>query len=256
MKKLKVTHEDKTRILKDITEQINNAKTLTELENIKITKDKTYLTKIKKPSIYIKCDVLEKMFALVNESSTECQWHGLVQRNPKENAYWIYDVLVFPQINSAASTDSDEEKYTEWLMQLDDNTIKHLRMHGHSHVNMEVYSSTIDDTFQEEILSNIKDDDYYIFFVLNKKREICILLYDFIQNIIFETKDIELKLTNKKGVISDWAKEQLKLNVEKQKTTPYYYNNYDPYGIYEYNYSPNTYKNTKKQSKISIQRRY
>lgn len=274
MKKIRATEDYKENIIKDLTEQINNAKTITEIEKVQILKDKTSFKNVKTPEIYIPADVMEKMYALVDESATECQWHGLVQRAEKfPNIFYIYDVLVFPQKNTAASTDSDEEKYTTWLMEImtdeDETKFDNLRLHGHSHVNMGVYSSSIDDKYQEDILANVKDDDYYIFFVLNKKRDICILLYDFSQNIMFETKEIKLHITSNETVIKDWAKEQLDKYVEKKTwfstknwgtvSYPYstpYNDETESYG-YDFNpYNSNPAKQTKKHTYPSIERRY
>ena len=266
MKKIKIDEKIKEAVLKDLTEQVTKAKTLAELEEIKVVKDKTNFNNIKKPEIFIPADVMEKMHALVKASSTECQWHGLVQRSEKiPNMFYIYDVLVFPQKNTAASTDSDENKYAEWLMNImtdeDETKFNNLRLHGHSHVNMEVYSSSIDDKYQNDILSNIKDDDYYIFFVLNKRREICILLYDFSQNILFDTKDIKLHITSNEKTIDDWAKEQLDTFVEKpsyfyQKFDNFYSYEDDYYGIANYSYSAPKKEKKKKRNIPKIERRY
>jgi len=222
MQKLLITQEERNQVLKELTEQVTKAKTTSELESIKVPKDKTIFKNVHKPEIYISASNLEKMFALVNASSVECQWHGLVKRSETNfNRFFIYKILVFPQINSSASTDTDENEYIDWLMQLDDDQFQDLRFHGHSHVNMAVYSSSIDDTFQQDLLANIKQNDYYIFFVLNKKREICILVYDYLQNTLFETKDCKIFLLDDNNeLIDEWAKKELK---EKAQTKTYKY---------------------------------
>ncbi len=242
MQKILITQEEKDAVINELLEQVEKAKTTAELESIKVSKDKTKFKDILKPEIYISAGNLEKMYALVNASSTECQWHGFVSRSQTHiNRFFISDIVVFPQINTGASTDTDENEYTEWLMQFietDDpvRNIEHLRFHGHSHVNMAVYSSSIDDTFQRELLANLKEDDYYIFFVLNKKREICILVYDYLQNILFDTKDSKIILVDEQNtIINDWAKEELKKN-SKSKTYPRPAVNYygHPYASYFY----------------------
>lgn len=273
MKIIKPTQEYKNKVIKEITEQINNAKSMNSIENLKIAKNTIPFKNIKPPEIYIQTNVLEKMFALVENCPTECQWHGLVKRSKeKPEVFYVYDVLVFPQINTAASTDTDEDKYMDWLITImedkDQDKFNDLRLHGHSHVNMNVYSSSIDDKFQEDILTNIKDDDYYIFFVLNKNRDICILLYDYLQNILFETKDIKLYLMDNETIIKNWAKEELEKNTIKQTYTktypsPYsWYDNgsyyFDPYydEDFEINNKTKKQKNKKKKKSLNIQRRF
>lgn len=249
MKKIRITEQEKKDLKKEINEIIEKALDSSEISAITIKpKDLNEKlldkSKVVKPEIYIPVNVLEKMFALVDESSVEIQWHGLVKR--KENKYWIYDILMFPQKNSAARTDTDDDKYADWLTNImqDENPDKFddLRMHGHSHVNMQVYSSSIDDTYQEQILANLKENDFYIFMVMNKKREVCTLLYDYVQNILFETADIEIYKTTGKEILKTWAEAQIKEYCEKPTYT---------YQGYVYpGRSPRIYNTPPKESKI------
>ena len=89
--------------------------------------------------------------------------------------------------------------------------IENLRGHGHSHVNMNVYSSGIDDAYQEDLVTKVEDGDYYLFFVLNKRMEMFALLYDFNQQILFETKDMDIKITTGYLDIKEWCKEQISM---------------------------------------------
>lgn len=206
---------------------INNVTNLVDKGNVSQLKDLSALISkvdekgIKKPTVYITTDVMARMEALVKESPVEISWHGLVKRNKEENCYLIYDILLFPQINSAAATQTDQDEYAKWFMEIlndeDETKFNDMRMHGHSHVNMSVYSSAIDDGYQTELLTNIQDGDYYIFMVLNKKRDICCLVYDYEQQILFETADVTIKLVSKdKLSITEWAKNQ----INKFCTTP------------------------------------
>ena len=45
-------------------------------------------------------------------------------------------------------------------------------MHGHSHVNMGTSPSATDTKLQEDHLAQLQDNDFYIFLIVNKKREI------------------------------------------------------------------------------------
>lgn len=220
MKKLRPTAEEKERLLLRITDKLNfyNRGSI-ESFTIDDLKDefKNIPKEVKKPSLYINAEAYMKMLELVNQSATECAWHGLVKRNIKENKYYIYDILVYPQINSATSTTTDEDAFAKWQTDLilDPNfPIEDLRMHGHSHVNMNVFSSGIDDKYQEDLLTKVDNDDYYIFLIMNKKMEICIFIYDFVQQIMFDKYDIKYEIVGTDEGIRGWARTQLKENAK------------------------------------------
>ena len=81
---------------------------------------------------------------------------------------------------------------------------------------MNVYSSGIDDNYQKDLITKIKDGDFYIFLVLNKRMEMYALLYDFEQQIIFETKDMDIEIISSEGEhIKSWAEEQLNTYCKK-----------------------------------------
>ena len=118
---------------------------------------------------------------------------------------------------------------------------ENMRLHGHSHVNMGVFSSGVDDQYQKDLIKNTKDGDFYIFLILNKKREICALLYDFNQQILFKNNDITLTVLDKDGKNpNDWAKEIIKENCTypEPKYNPYR-NGYNTYGE-SYSATPQT----------------
>lgn len=221
MQLLKITESIKNEILKLTEESMNTIDDLTKFKKIPENALENYYKTIKKPVIAIKADVMQKMQTLVDKSTTEISWHGFVHRNPEKQIYHIYDITLFPQINTACATTTDQEKYAEWLQEyiLNPNSnFEDIRMHGHSHVDMSVFSSGIDDTYQHDLLKNCPENDYYIFFIMNKRREICILLYDFTQQILFETKDIKLEIiSNDNLLFSKWADEMIK---EYCTTTP------------------------------------
>ena len=213
MKQLRLSTNERETFLTNVKDLVNkgNVAQLKDLSGLLAKPDdKT----IKKPTVYVMADTMAKMEALVKESPVEISWHGLVKRNKEENCYLIYDILLFPQINSASATQTDQDEYAAWLMDImndeDISKFDDMRMHGHSHVNMSVFSSTVDDGYQTELLANIQDGDYYIFMILNKKRDICCLVYDYEQQILFETGDVTVKTVgNDKKAITDWAKRQI-----------------------------------------------
>ena len=216
MKKLRPSVEDKTKFIEDITERLAwyNHGSLEDFDIKDIIKEYSALPKnIRKPTLQITSEAYMKMLELVNQSSVECSWHGLVSHESINNTYCIYDILVFPQRNSATSTTTDEKEFAEWqtgLIMDPEFPIENLRMHGHSHVNMNVFSSGVDDKYQKDLITKVDNGDYYIFLIMNKKMEICIFLYDFEQQVMFEKNDITFEIIdNRCKDIKAWAKEQL-----------------------------------------------
>ena len=219
MNKLRLTTEEKELFIKSIKDKLEQdhkgsitgfsytQKDVKEfLESLNKSED------IKKPTIYIDVAAYTKMYELVKQSPIELQWHMLVSRNLDTNSYNIYDILMFPQTNSGTSTTTDQDEFAKWQTELIKNPefpLQDLRGHGHSHVNMNVYSSGIDDAYQENLITNVKDGDFYLFLVLNKKMEMFALLYDFNQQIIFETKDMNIQITDQGEDIKQWCKDQI-----------------------------------------------
>ena len=159
------------------------------------------------------------MRELVKQSDVEIQWHGLVKR--EKNKYRIYDIIVFPQLNSGARTETDEEEFAEWftrLMMNNEELVQDIKMHGHSHVNMQVFSSDIDDEYQKKIIQNLKEDAFYIFLILNKKDEIHPIIYDIEKNLCYTGNEIEI-IVNENKEYKEWAKEEIKGKCKKKYYT-------------------------------------
>ena len=223
MRRLKLSQKEKHDFLTSIAQILDQNLKAKGIDKISVNDlEKALQTvpeDVKKPEIYITASAYVKMLELVRQSPIEISWHGLVKRDLETNKYLIYDVLIFPQINSATSTTADEEGFAKWQMNLimdTDFPIEDLRMHGHSHVNMNVFSSGVDDQYQEDLLHKVEDNDYYIFLIFNKKSEICALLYDYHQHVLFETKDIFLDVIgNNNEKLSTWAAYAIKENCKE-----------------------------------------
>ena len=104
MKKLRATSEERDAFLKAIRDELysgNYGKMLSEFSIEDIKKDFSEIPKdVKKPTLNIDADAYIKMLELINQSDVEISWHGLVNRQ-SELSFYLYDILVFPQINSA-----------------------------------------------------------------------------------------------------------------------------------------------------------
>ena len=134
-----------------------------------------------------------KMVLLINAFSDEVAWHGIVHRSTdSENTFIISDILVYPQEVTGATVNTDQTKYQNWLMGLDDDRFNNLRMQGHSHVNMGVSPSSVDETHQEAILAQLDDTMFYIFMIWNKSFKHNIKIYDMKNNSLYLDDDIEV----------------------------------------------------------------
>lgn len=254
MKKLRATTEEKEKLIVDITERLayHTHGSIEDFDIKDLLKEYTKLPNhVQKPIINISAETYLKMLELINQSPVECSWHGLVRR--AGNEYFIYDVLVFPQINSGASTTTDEKEFAEWQTKLimdPEFPIEDLRMHGHSHVLMNVFSSGVDDQYQKDLITKVEDGDYYIFLIMNKKMEMCIFIYDFEQQIMFETSDITVKINYGNTDIRKWAKDQLEEKATTERTLPRksplsYYSEEEDYGYSYFSNSKPVFKGVK-----------
>jgi hypothetical protein len=155
------------------------------------------------------------MNALVKGSSDEIAWHGVVEKN--QSYYLIKEILVYPQTVTGATVVTDQNKYSMWLMEQPDEIFNNLRFQGHSHVNMGVSPSGVDQAWYDSILKQLTNQDYYIFLILNKRGDVTISLYDMPSNTIYDTDDINLSvLLEDETTLNDWYTEQVTV-VEKPK---------------------------------------
>lgn len=166
-----------------------------------------------KPTIVFTKKAEERMKALVRLCNTEVGWHGTVTYDAETNTYTIHDILVFPQTITGTTVNSIDEEYGPWLMGLTDEVFSKLRFHGHSHVNMGVFASATDTNHQETLIESV--DDFYIFMIINKKNEVAVFLYDKINNIMYDTKDINVVFSKDKT--DKWATKAMDKYLVKPK---------------------------------------
>lgn len=159
----------------------------------------------------MKNKVYKKMTALVRHNSKEIAWHFVINR--KDNQFMITDILVFPQYVTAATAVATDEYEQQWMPMLQDHVFNNLRGHGHSHVNMGVSPSATDVQYQKEILSQLSDNDYYIFMIVNKKGDYDLTLFDKTSGLVFSKLTYTITPTGE----DKWAKEQDVYLKEKPK---------------------------------------
>ena len=230
MKPIKITNFDV--IEKNLREMIE-----TKLKNFKET-DKEFkfsasmkelmmgqLSEVQRPLIRMSPLTYMMMMELVYTCPDEIAWHGTVQRLG-DAEFYLDNVMVFPQKVTGTTVNSDDDKYPLWLMELDNEVINHLHWHGHSHVNMGVTPSGVDDHTWDNFLSIQPEDGFYIFCIANKRRDINWYIYDFKTNIIYEPTDIDFEVDiDDASCIKDWAKDAIEEYVTKRTITV---STYDP----------------------------
>lgn len=188
----------------------------------------------------------EKIEALVKYADKEAAVEGTVVYDEETNTYYIEDVFPYPQTVTAATVEMDEEKYNEWLSELDDDTLERKKFQMHSHVNMGVSPSSTDIECYENYIKNI--DDFAIFMIMNKKHEYNIWLYNVKENLIYDKDSLDVDvLLSAEDTAYDWYCDEVTPNIVKPApiiqsfTTPYTSKNYSSpkgynYGGYGYGY--------------------
>lgn len=188
--------------IKEILEQHIAAKNLTE------------------PSIFITADAYIKMRKLVNDTSTEIGWYGTVTKQPGlDEVYIIDDIIVYPQKVTGVTCEQDDDKMFNFEMSLTTDQVNHKRFQGHSHVNMGVTPSGVDEQFYRDLLTQV--NDYFIITVTNKREEYTTRFYDIANNIVYSDLPIRV-ITESGGVLDLWYEEAKKQLVNKNSTTKTY----------------------------------
>lgn len=171
-----------------------------------------------RPTITFKPLCWQKMKELVKASGDEIAWHGFVKRENMD--FTVYDIIMYPQYNSAARTESDEEEYSKWILrQYDFENFCDMKLHGHSHVNMGCTPSGTDMQFRQNILKNLKKDSFYIFIIMNKQGSFTIELYDYVTQTVYEASDMTIYTGDPEleKRAREWADVAIKNNVKERK---------------------------------------
>lgn len=175
---------------------------------------------IVEPTIYITPNAYIKMRMLVDKSDKEIGWYGIVNEMPGLQAtYIIEDIIVYPQKVTGVTVEQDEDRMFEFEMSLTTEQVNHKRFHGHSHVNMGTGPSGVDESFYQDLLSQVTD--YFIITITNKRNEYTTRFYDVANNILYTDVPIQL-IQNDGSLYLDWYetnKEQVKEHTYQAQTT-------------------------------------
>lgn len=135
-----------------------------------------------------------KMLMLMFGSDKEIGWHGLITRDPENAAVFrVEDVILFPQAVTPVTVTADDSKYPLWAMDLPDETFSKCRFHGHSHVNMSTSPSSIDLDYYARSIQQFSSG-FYVFMIMNKKFEHYCQVYDFDNNAMYESNEVDVQI--------------------------------------------------------------
>ena len=125
---------------------------------------------------------------------------------------------MFPQIVTAATVKGKEPDYAMWCAGLPNEQLNKMRMHGHSHVRMGVNPSGVDTSYQDDMVETI--EDFYIFLIINKRREIWTRIVDVTDNIVYDEKDVDV-VVDELASNSEWVKKEIKEHLTEPEPAIY-----------------------------------
>lgn len=198
MRAIVIDQNTKQELIKQFTNYLDIARLASNQLNFSAPVCK--VTDKPRPQLYIDGNAYLKMLLYVRDTSTEIAWHGTVERDIENNTYTITNVFLYPQKLAAATVQTDQEKYNQWIEELDDDTFNSLRFQGHSHVNFGVTPSPTDLAYYNDILQILPKNDFYIFMIMNKSNAVTFFIYDLATNTIYETEDIDVHIISSNTV--------------------------------------------------------
>lgn len=215
-----------------------------------------YITdkQLEEPKVYITAEAYVKLRKLVDDTTTEIGWYGTVTKMPGfESVFVIDDILVYPQTVTGATCVQDDDRVFEFELNLSTDQVNRKRFHGHSHVNMGVTPSGVDEQFYQDILTQV--DDYFIVMITNKSGAYYTRFYDMQNNILYTGIPVQVMLDN--GIaLEHWYDDATQNNIKEHTYTapikpgadkknfqnsifdnPYDDYDYDPYESYADRYA-------------------
>ena len=226
---------------------MNTSKINLTIDIADVLNDYIEAKQIKEPTIYITPNAYLKMRKLVDATSSEIGWYGTVSEYPGlERVYLIDDIIVYPQTVTGATCEQDESKMFEFEMSLTTEQVNKKRFQGHSHVNMGVTPSGVDEAFYQDLLTQVTD--YFIIVVTNKRNEYTVRFYDIQNNVLYsdlpilllleDGSDLNLWYTEAVRNLQDKKIELPKTTESKFKFASGYYNHEESTSPYDLYYDP------------------
>lgn len=172
---------------------------------------------LEEPKVYITAEAYVKLRKLVDATTTEIGWYGTVTKMPGfESVFVIDDILVYPQTVTGATCVQDDDRVFEFELNLSTDQVNRKRFHGHSHVNMGVTPSGVDEQFYQDILTQV--DDYFIVMITNKSGAYYTRFYDMQNNILYTGIPVQVMLDN--GIaLEHWYDDATQNNIKEHTYT-------------------------------------
>lgn len=172
---------------------------------------------LEEPKVYITAEAYVKLRKLVDDTTTEIGWYGTVTKMPGfESVFVIDDILVYPQTVTGATCVQDDDRVFEFELNLSTDQVNRKRFHGHSHVNMGVTPSGVDEQFYQDILTQV--DDYFIVMITNKSGAYYTRFYDMQNNILYTGIPVQVILDN--GIaLEHWYDDATQNNIKEHTYT-------------------------------------
>ena len=173
---------------------------------------------LEEPKIYITTEAYVKLRKLVDDTTTEIGWYGTVTKMPGlESVFVIDDIIVYPQVVTGATCVQDDDRVFEFELSLSTDQVNRKRFHGHSHVNMGVTPSGVDEQFYQDILTQV--DDYFIIMITNKSGNYYTRFYDMHNNILYTSIPVQVMLDD--GIaLEHWYDDATQDNLKEHTYTP------------------------------------
>lgn len=206
MRPIFLTDEIKTKLLADFTTMLAKSKSFDG--KLKIERTMAYnKDEYPRATLWFTPSAWIKMTALVDYFPKEIGWQGFVTRVENTTNEWLVtDIVVYKQIVTGAHVDTDVEEFGPWLSlwtEKADELGCSLNFQGHSHVNMAVSPSGTDLQDQATRMADQKKG-FYIFTIQNKSRSANYWIYDFDNNIAYDTADIDVEIFCENELLSEF----------------------------------------------------
>lgn len=170
------------------------------LDNLERTKETAH--------IRMSPEVATKLLFILATSRKEVAWHGTVRKLQKGEYSWE-DIVIYPQVVTGGSVRCDGEdedgkiEYAKWQMNMcltDPDLFDSIKLHGHSHVFMDVTPSYTDKDYQIDTIEQLQENSFYVFMIINKRLDCHAKIADREDNllytsVVFDTEDELLRKT-------------------------------------------------------------
>lgn len=178
------------------------------------------------PTVHISAIAHQKMWALVQHCPIEIGWLCTVIQQDNGD-FLVEDVYVPEQECTMSTTDISADGIGELLgALLADGRVDEvgkLKCWGHSHVNMAVFASGVDEDQTADYLA--QHEDFFIRIIANKQGDLYCTAYLIDEDIRLE--HVPMQVEPVKGCdFEDWAKTEIAEKVRQRAMTYQYYTGY------------------------------